>query len=189
MGKQMKGTKHKSTGQIRPASLTLKVISYICLIIYTSSYGWIAQLYMDNLRNAAGFFILFAILGLIISIPFYLIIYKTIPELKNKQPISKKWATCINSFALGLFFMTPSIASTIVKKNFIQSESCNQYKVLRKAFSMRKLQEYYFFVMIDGEEEKIVVPSIVWDTLDVGQSVIVCTQKGILGIEYINYKD
>jgi len=186
MGQKIKTKKHHTSTNIQPASLTLKIVAYICLAVGISSIWWIGQLNMDNIKNAAGFFILFAIVGLIVSVPFYIILYKTVPELKNKRPISKNWATCINSFGLGLFFMSPSIASTVVKNNFTKAETCDEYKILRKEYSIRKLREHYFFVTIDNEEEKIVVPSIVWDKSQVGQSVRLCIQKGILGIDYIN---
>jgi len=185
MGHKRNIKNRKAPPNVQPASLTLKIVAYICLAVGISSIWWIGQLNMDNIKNAAVFFISFAIIGLVISIPFYVILYKTVPELKNKQPISKNWATYINCFGLGLFFMSPSIASTIVKNNFIKNKSCSEYKILRKGSSIRENQEHYFFVTLDGEEERIVVPTIVWDKLKVGQPIKLCIQKGILNTEYI----
>lgn len=172
----------------RTASLTLKIVAYSCFAVGLSSFWWIVQTNMDNTRNYQVFYVIFAVLGLIISIPFYIIFYKTIPELKNKQSIDENLATCINSFALGLFFMIPSIASSVMKNKFIKSETCNEYRVKYKTTSgVAESKEFYFFVEIEDKEEKIIVPSIIWDKFRRNDNVKLCIKKGILGIEYINY--
>jgi len=46
--------------------------------------------------------------------------------------------------------------------------------------------EYYFFVHIDKEEERLTVYKDFWNTLAEEQYIELCLQKGVLGFDYIS---
>jgi len=78
--------KQRQITNVHPASLPLKIVAYTCFTIGLASFLGISQFHhLDNTRNGVDFFFLFATLGLILGIPFYIIIYKTIPDLIQKQ--------------------------------------------------------------------------------------------------------
>ena len=185
MRQKRKPNKHQTSPKIQPASLTLKIVAYLCFFVGLSSFWWIGEFEMDNTINSAGLFVLFAIVGVIISIPFYFLMYRTIPELKKRQKINKQWVTFLNSLGIGFFFMFPAIASNINKTYFIKSESCNDYKVIEKSYSVRKGPSHYFSVIINNNEKSFRVTALKWETLQVGQSVKLCLRKGLFDVEYM----
>jgi hypothetical protein len=80
MGRKSRRKKQRIISNASPASKTLRIVAYLCLIVgICSFYGSITQFHhLDNTRNGVGFFLLFAFLGLLISLPFYVVIYKTV---------------------------------------------------------------------------------------------------------------
>lgn len=185
MGQRRKIKRHQTFTNVQPSSTALKIVAYLCFFVGLSSFWWIAQFEMDNTINGAGFFVLFAIVGVVISIPFYFLMYKTIPELKKRQKINKQWNTFLSCLGLGFFFMFPAIASNINKTYFIKSENCNEYKVIEKSYSVRKGPSHYFSVIINNKEESFRVTALKWETLQVGQNVKLCLRKGLLDVDYI----
>jgi len=86
---------------------------------------------------------------------------------------------------MGFFFWTPIIASHINRTHLVEVDDCKEYKIIRKGSSSGRSKEYYLFVQIDNDEERLTIINPLWNTFDEGQSVTLCLQKGILGFEYI----
>lgn len=186
MGRKSSNKRQRIIKQAEPASTVLKIVAYLCLAIGLSSFWGIAQFrHIDNTRNGVGFFFLFAFLGLLLCIPFYILIYRTVPDLKKGKKISKQWTSNLLGLGLGFFFLTPAIASYVNRTNLVKVNDCREYKIIRKGSSGGRYHEYYFFVEIDGDEERLTVFKPFWETLEEGQNIRLCLQKGLLGFEHI----
>jgi len=190
MGRKSRNKRQRIIRQTQPASTVLKIVANTCFSIGLLSFFGITQFrHLDNTRNGVGFFFLFAVLGLLLSIPFYIIIYKTVPDLKNGMDMSKQWTS--NLFGLGwdFFFLTPAVASYINRNHLVEVEKCQEYAIIRKDSLEGRYHEYYFFVQIDNYEERLTVFKPFWETLKEGQNIRLCLQKGLLGFEYIKIDD
>ncbi|MFN8250773.1 MAG: hypothetical protein U0V75_02735 [Ferruginibacter sp.] len=186
MGRKSRNKRQRSIRQVEPASTTLKVVAFICLTIGLSSFWGIAQFHhIDNTRNGVGFFFLFAVLGLLLCIPFYILIYKTIPDLKQDKRVSKQWTSNLFGLGMGFFFLTPAIASYINRTHLVGSNDCKEYKIIRKGSSGGRYHEYYLFVQIDNDEERLTIFKPLWETFNERQGIRLCLEKGILGFDYI----
>lgn len=186
MGRKSRNKRQRIIQQTESASTALKIVAYLCLAIGLLSFWGIAQFHhIDNTRNGVQFFFLFAFLGLILCIPFYVIIYRTIPDLKEGKKISKQWTSNLFGLGMGFFFLTPAIASYINRTHLVKVDNCQEYKIIRKGSSGGRYHEYYFFVLIDNDEERLTVFKPFWETLEEGQNIRLCLEKGILGFEYI----
>ncbi|PSL24996.1 hypothetical protein [Chitinophaga ginsengisoli] len=188
MGRKSRTKRQRVIQQTQPASLALKIVTYLCLLIGISSLWAISEFsHIDNTRNGVVFFFLFAFLGLILSILFYILIYKTVPDFKKDRKVNKQWS---NLFALGLgfFFLTPGIASYINRSYGIDQEKCSYNTIIRRSSSGGRYPEYYLFVLIDNYEERLTVFKSYWGSVKEGYAVRICLQKGILGFEYIKIK-
>lgn len=185
MGQKRKIKKHQTILNVQPLSTAFKIVAYLCFFVGLSSFWWIEEFDMDNTINGAGLFALFAIVGIVASIPFYFLMYRTIPELKRKQKINRKWSTYLNCLGLGFFFMFPAIASNINKTYFIKSENCNDYKIIEKNSYIRKGPSHYFSVIINEKKVSVRVTSQEYETLYIGQTVKLCLRKCLLDVDYI----
>lgn len=133
MGRKSRLKNQRNLVNAKPASTALKIVAYLCLTVaLTSFFGMTQFLHIDNTRNGVFFFILFSIIGLVLSIPFYILIYRTVPDLKSGQKISKQWSTNLFGLGMGFFFLTPAVACYINRTHFVDKENCNVYKILRK---------------------------------------------------------
>jgi len=92
MGRKSRKKTQRIIRQPEPASIELKIIASLCLIIALSSLLGITEFHhFDNTRNGVKFFFLYSFLGLILCIPFYIIIFRLIPELRYDKNINKQW--------------------------------------------------------------------------------------------------
>ena len=186
MGRKSRNKRQRIIRQAEPASTTLKIVAYMCLAIGLSSFWGIAQFHhIDNTRNGVGFFFLFAALGLLLCIPFYVLIFRTVPDLKHGKRVSKQWTSNLFGLGMGFFFLTPAIASYINRTHLVSTDDCREYKIISKGSSSGRYHEYYLFVQIDNDEERLTLFKTLWETFNEGQSIRLCLQKGILGFEYI----
>jgi hypothetical protein len=174
----------------QPASTALKVVSYVCLAVGLCSFWGILQFrYFDNTINGLGFFFLFAFVGLLLSVPFYILIYQTVPDLKQKRQIGKQWSSNLACLGLGFFFLIPGLASYINRTNLAGQPVCNIYNIVRKGSSSGRGREYYFFVVIENAEQRLTVYKPLWDKYNEKQEIHLCIQRGILGYDNIQLPD
>jgi len=185
MGRKSRTKRQRIVQQTQPASLAMKIVLCLCILIGISSLWGVSEFrHIDNTRNGVAFFFLFALLGLILSIPFYILIYKTVPDFKKGRKVNKQWS---NFFGLGIgfFFLTPGVASNINRCHLVDQQKCSYNSIIRKGSSGGQYREYYLYVLIDNYEERLTVFKSYWDGVEQGQTIRICLQKGILGFEYI----
>ncbi len=186
MKRKSKNKRQRTMRQTEPASTALKIVSYLCLFIGFFSFWGITQFrHFDNTRNGVSFFFLFAFLGLLLCIPLYILMYRTVPDLKEGKSVGKQWISNLFGLGIGFFFLTPALASYVNRTYLVAPPNCGAYKVISKESSSGRHQEYYAFVLIDKEEERLTVFKPFWETLNEGQNITLCLQKGVLGYEYI----
>jgi hypothetical protein len=187
MGRKNSNKKWRNSNPVPPASTILKVIANLCFAIGLSSLlSFFEFHHIENIKNGIGFFFLFAIIGLCLCIPFYILVYKTVPELKKRQKINRKWSSALSGLGMGLFFWTPCIASYINRSFPANKVQCNDYRIIRKGTSGgMRYSGYYLIVFMENGEKKVKVFKPVWEKSDEGQTIQLCIQRGILGFEYI----
>jgi hypothetical protein len=190
MGRKSRTKRQRTIPKAQPASITLKVVSYVCLVIGISSFWGIAQFHhLDNIIGGVGFFFLYAFVGLLFSVPFYILIYRTVPDLKIGRKAGNQWTSNLFGLGMGFFFLTPAIASYINRTHLVSQGNCNNYKIIRNGSSGSRYREYYFFVFLNGNEERLTVFKPYWETLKKGQDIQLCLEKGILGFEYMKLQN
>ncbi|HTB52143.1 MAG TPA: hypothetical protein VK718_05140 [Ferruginibacter sp.] len=192
--------KHKEvqhTINVTPVSLSLKIAGYACLLIGLLSFVGIFELtYIENTIDGVKLFIVFAFLGLVVSLPFYLIIYRTVPEFKLGKYIPDRWKNLLYFLPFGLFFLTPCMASFINRTYSAEEVNCDKYEVVRKSTSASKYGRYsrygpdhYIFVEIDNDEKRLTVSESYWNTITEKDKINLCIQKGSLGYDYVKIND
>lgn len=169
-----------------PASRTLKSVAYICVAIGFSSFlGFQELTHLENTRHGTAFFFLFGFIGVLLSLPFYRLIYKTVPDLKARLKIKTHWESKLFMLGLGFFLLIPAIACYVNRTNVKYTASCNECEVIRKEKTEGKYFHYYLYVQINNNEERLSVSKPFWEAIQKGQNIRLCVQQGILGFEYI----
>jgi hypothetical protein len=168
------------------ASLTLNIVICLSILFGISSLWGIKEFcHFDNTRHGAGLFFLLAFSGLLLSIPFYILIYRSIPDFKKNREMNIKWFAYLWGLGMGFFLFIPAIASNINRSHLVGVERCTNNTIIRKSSTTGKYREYYLYVLIDNQEERLTVFKSYWDSVKEGQLITICLQKGILGFEYI----
>lgn len=180
-----KSNREPSTAVSPPASTALKFVSWSCVAISLTAFWGIGQFHVfDNTINGYHFFLQYAFAGLLLSAPLYVLLHRTVPELKEGRKIARHWSTKLVGLGFGFTFLTPGIASRINRDNLAGTEYCAAYRI-QKGSSAGKSKEYYLFANIRGNEERITVNKYLWEKLQNNQSITICLQKGILGFDNI----
>lgn len=97
---------------------------------------------------------------------------------------SKRRVTVNFGLFVGCFLFMPALASFVNEKHF-EGENCKSYNVIRKSIASSKLKEHWVFLDINGIEERFSVSTVIYNNVNVNDSLKLCTQKGILGYEVV----
>lgn len=161
-----------------------KVIHYFSMTVFFC--GLISEIFVitkiDNTIDGLRLFWISALtgLGLAVIITLLLKFYK--PSVYNE---SNRRLSIIMGLYIGLFLLFPSLAFYVnetASKNDIMNE---KYIVIMKGSSSTKNKEYYLYLDIKGDKQRVTVSKDFWLNVEEGKELLLNTKRGLLGYRYI----
>ncbi|MFC4233059.1 hypothetical protein ACFOW1_14250 [Parasediminibacterium paludis] len=168
-----------------PASIQLKIVNIICVIIGISSFfGFLFFDDIDNTVDGIRFFFRFAIGGFFLATPLYVLMNWIVPELRSGKKIDKTRKSQLFGLFIGFAILTPAIAIHINRTHLDENSNIRKYLILTKSRGSRN-RGNYIFVKINNEKERIVVSEEYWKSVQKGDSILLNIQKGYFGYDNI----
>ena len=138
---------------------------------------------MDNTIGGTQFFWTYALIGILIAAVVTAILKLKSPSVYFES--SRRFTVHFGLF-LGFFLTTPATASFI---NHYFSDSridCTKYKIVRKSTGGNRQKASWLFLQINGHEERFDVARNLWNSVNEGGLVVLCTKKGQLGHDFVD---
>jgi len=136
---------------------------------------------IDNTIHEIPFFLKFGFIGLIAGFLLILFLRKLSSTIFDS---SERRMNVIGCVLLGGFFLLPPIFSLVNRKYADTRIHCQEYELLGKGNSTRESEFYVQFDFGRGEERLIIKQSL-WEKLEEGQLVEICTRQGYLGYDFV----
>jgi hypothetical protein len=137
---------------------------------------------MANTVGGTYFFWTYALTGILIAAVVTVILKFKSPSIYFES--SRRFTVHFGLF-LGFFLIVPAAASFI---NHYYSDSridCNEYKIVRKSTGGKRQKYSWLFLQINRHEERFDVTRNLWNSIDEGGLVTLCTKKGKLGYDFV----
>ena len=137
---------------------------------------------MDNTIDGSKFFWTYALTGVLIAVVTTAILKLKSPSVYYES--SRRFSIHFGLF-VGFFLIVPATASFI---NHYFSDSrieCKEYKIVRKSTGGKRDESSWLFLKIKGHEERFDVSRNLWNSVNEGGLVVLCTQKGQLGYDFV----
>lgn len=137
---------------------------------------------IDNTISGTKFFWTYALAGILIATVVTAILKLKSPSVYFES--NRRFTVHFGLF-LGFFLIVPATASFV---NHYFSDSiinCNQYKIVRKSTGGRRNKSSWLFLQINGHDERFDVSRNLWNSVGEGGLVVLCTQKGKLGYDFV----
>ncbi|MCB0628458.1 MAG: hypothetical protein R2824_27070 [Saprospiraceae bacterium] len=172
----------KYEGKARPFD---RFIYYLPLTVMFS--GLIFELFqirkIDNTIDGMGLFWMAGAIGLLFALLLALFLEIKAPSVFDE---SERRSSVLFGFFLGFFLLTPAIANFINQYDIASEEVCTNYQIAGKSTSASKSRSCWLFVKIGRDnEERFEVNRSLYDQVEAGGLVQLCTKKGRLGYEFV----
>ena len=176
----------KQQPKLPTASPALKAVAYFFMALLVFSLFRTREFkYIDNTEDGMEMFFRYAVVGLICSIPVYLLVYQFVPELKHRKKISKQMQMGLGAIAFSLFLIFPTTASYLNRKILVGKSVCGRFNILYKSTSPRVPHERFVFIDLGNGEERLILTENEWIKLRERDTIELCIQKGRLGYNVI----
>ncbi len=137
---------------------------------------------IDNTINGTGFFWTYASIGILIAVVVTVVLKVKSPSVYFES--GRRYTVHFGLF-VGFFLIVPAAASLVNHYFADRKVDCKRYKVVRKTTGGRENRSSWIFLRVDGHEERFVVSRSYWNGVNEGGLVILCTQNGQLGYEFV----
>ena len=137
---------------------------------------------MDNTIGGTKFFWTYALVGVLIAAVVTAILKLKSPSVYYES--SRRFTVHFGLF-LGFFLIVPATASFINHYFSDSTIDCKQYKIVRKSTGGKRDESSWLFLKINGHDERFDVSRNLWNSVNEGGLVVLCTQKGQLGYDFV----
>lgn len=173
----------KTYSEVKPKPFDNFVYRFATVFFFVGLVSEIFEIKrMDNTIGGTKFFWTYALLGVLIAIVVTKILKLISPSIYYES--SRRFSVHVGLF-LGFFLIVPATASFL---NHYFSDSridCKDYKIVRKSTGGKRNKSSWLFLQINGHEERFEVTRNLWDSVNEGGLVTLCTQKGQLGYDFV----
>ncbi len=138
---------------------------------------------IDNTIGGLTLFWKAGFVGVIISISLLLVFKKISPTIYDE---SQRRISILASFILGSFIFSPAFASFINHHYSTDKIECKNYNIKSKSIGGKRNKSSWLFLEIEtNKEERFDVTRSLYDQVQEGGQVKLCTKKGKLGYEIV----
>jgi hypothetical protein len=138
---------------------------------------------IDNTIGGLNLFWKAGFIGIIISIILLLIFKKISPTIYDE---SERRISILASFILGSFIFSPAFASFINHYYSTDKIECKNYNIRSKSIGGKRNKSSWLFLEIaTNKEERFDVTRSLYNQVQAGGQVKLCTKKGKLGYEIV----
>ena len=137
---------------------------------------------MDNTIGGTKIFWTYALIGVLIAALVTALLKLKSPSVYHE---STRRFTVHFALFLGFFLITPATASFVNHYYSDAKIDCNKYKIVRKGTGGKRQKSSFLFLQINGQEERFEVTRNLWNNVNQDGNVILCTQKGHLGYDFV----
>jgi hypothetical protein len=162
--------------------LKIRIVEVISAIVgFASMFGCIEIREIENNLQGTKLFVLFAILGLIISIGLIVILYKWIPiGIKERRKNTLISGGILCGFILGL----PCLANYYNRTDF-NEVICKSYVINKMYFKHGRSGGHFLYIDIDNKEKRLNVDHKTYHELERENKVEICIAKGRLNFDFV----
>lgn len=161
-----------------------KIWSHIAMTLFFSGLVFLI-FQMNNIENIIeekNFWKNFGLLGLSFGLIGLFFLYKIRPSVFNE---SGRRYSVVFGFILGFTALTISTASYLNKKNSEKRVIQSEYIINRKSTGGKKNNSHWVFIKIRKSERRFEINPKLWNELEIGETVLVKTQKGKFEYEFV----
>jgi hypothetical protein len=140
------------------------------------------QLYIENTIFGMRLFWISIICGIFVGLMLIILLRWISPAIYRQR---NKRISVYLGFFLGFAIFTPAITSFINKTLADNSIICNQYLVESKFRGSKGNRTFYLQIIIQKKEEQFIIDKEIYDRIENGGQIQLCTLKGKLGFEFV----
>jgi preprotein translocase subunit YajC len=161
-----------------------KIWSHISMVLFfTGIVFLIIQMNtIENIIEELKFWKVFGILGFGFSVTCLFVLYKIQPSVFTE---SGRRYSVIFGFVLGITSLTVSTSGFLNKAKADEETIQLEYIVNRKSVGGKRNGIHWVFTEIKGAERRFKIKSELWNGLKVGDKVLLKTQKGYFGYDFV----
>lgn len=137
---------------------------------------------IDNTIGGSRFFWTYALTGVLIAAVTTAILKLKSPSVYYES--SRRFTVHFGLF-LGFFLIVPATASFLNRYLSDNRIDCKEYKIVRKSTGGKSNESSWLFLQIDRHDERFDVSRDLWNNVIEGGLVVLCTQKGRLGYDFV----
>lgn len=162
--------------------LKIRIVEIISAIFGIASlFGCIEIREIENNLQGTMLFILFAILGLIISIILIVKLYKWIPiGIKERKGNTLISGGILCGFVIGL----PGLAN-YYNRTGSNEVICKSYVINKMYFTHGSRGGHFLYIDIDNKEKRLNVDHETYHNLEGENSIEICISKGRLNFDFV----
>lgn len=138
---------------------------------------------IENTIGGMKLFWNYSLIGILIASAITMILKFTNPSVYYQS--GRRYRIYFGLF-LGFFFLTPTTGS-FVNHYFSDSEvACNKYRIISKSIGNDDEATFWLKLQINGHDERFEVTRKIWNEVKESGLIILCTQKGRLGYDFVS---
>ena len=152
------------------------------LFLFGLIFLMFTQLRIENTIFGMRLFWISMICGMCIGLILIILLRWMSPAIYNQR---NKRICVYLGFFLGLAVFTPALTSFINKTFTDNSIICKKYLVKRKFRGGKGNRTFYVQIMIQKQEEQFIIDKAIYDGIDNGGQIQLCTLRGKLGYQFV----
>ena len=152
------------------------------LFLFGLIFLMFTQLRIENTIFGMQLFWISMICGMFVGLILIILLRWISPAIYNQR---NKRISVYLGFFLGLAVFTPALTSFINKTFTDNSIICKKYLVESKFRGGKGNRTFYVQIIIQKQEEQFIIDKDIYEEIDNGGQIQLCTLKGKLGYEFV----
>ena len=152
------------------------------LFLFGLIFLMFTQLRIENTIFGMQLFWISMICGMFVGLILIILLRWISPAIYNQR---NKRISVYLGFFLGLAVFTPALTSFINKTFTDNSIICKKYLVESKFRGGKDNRTFYVQIIIQKQEEQFIIDKDIYEEIDNGGQIQLCTLKGKLGYEFV----
>lgn len=122
------------------------------------------------------------ITGVVVAAALLLLLNQTNPAILHERKLR---TNLVGAVAFGCVMLSMFIASFINHRYAVKAQNCRSYTIEDKARNKRRGGCWLYLKVEDGGEERFEISYDLFNRVQKGQQIILCTRKGALGFDFV----